>query len=61
MQISTIRRKKANTRECETVYYAMANYINAKLDEANELSNYAVGLVNRMRRLAEYAGFECNY
>ena len=24
-------------------------------------SNYAVGLVRRMRKLAEYAGFECNY
>ena len=56
-----MRRKKANKRECETVYCAMADYINAKLDEANELSNYAVGLVRRMRRLAEYAGFECNY
>lgn len=56
-----MRRKKANKRECETVYCAMAEYINAKLDEANELSNYAVGLVRRMRRLAEYAGFECNY
>lgn len=56
-----MRRKKANKRECETVYGAMADYINAKLDEANELSNYAVGLVRRMRRLAEYAGFECNY
>ena len=56
-----MRRKKANKRECETVYCAMAEYINAKLDEANELSNYAVGLVRRMRKLAEYAGFECNY
>ena len=56
-----MRRKKANKRECETVYCAMADYINAKLDEANELSNCAVGLVRRMRRLAEYAGFECNY
>ena len=56
-----MRRKKANKRECETVYCAMAEYINAKLDEANELSNYAVGLVRRMRKLAEYAGIECNY
>ena len=56
-----MRRKRANKRECETVYCAMADYINAKLDEANELSNYAIGLVRRMRRLAEYAGFECNY
>lgn len=56
-----MRRKRANKRECETVYCAMADYIDAKLDEANELSNYAIGLVRRMRRLAEYAGFECNY
>ena len=56
-----MRRKKANKRECETVYCALADYINAKLDEANELSNYAIGLVRRMRKLAEYAGFECNY
>ena len=56
-----MRRKKANKRECETVYCAMADYINAKLDAANELSNYAVGLVRRMRKLAKYAGFECNY
>ena len=56
-----MRRKRANKRECETVYCAMADYIDAKLDEANELSNYAIGLVRRMRRLAEYAGFECHY
>ena len=56
-----MRRKKANKRECEIVYCAMAEYINTKLDEANELSNYAIGLVRRMRKLAEYAGIECNY
>ena len=56
-----MRRKKANKRECETVYCAMADYINAKLEEADELSNYAIGLVHRMRKLAEYAGIECNY
>ena len=56
-----MRRKRANKRECETVYCAMADYIEAKLEEAEELSNYAVGLVKRMRRLAEYAGFECHY
>lgn len=55
------RRKKANKYECETVYNAMATYIDAKLQEAEELSNYAIGLVRRMRRLAEYAGIECNY
>lgn len=56
-----MRRKRASKTECETVYNAMATYINAKLEEAEELSNYAIGLVKRMRRLAEYAGFECNY
>lgn len=56
-----LRRKKANKRECETVYNAMATYIDAKLEEAEELSNYAIGLVHRMRRLAEYAGIECHY
>ena len=56
-----MRRKRANKTECETVYNAMATYINTKLDEAEELSNYAVGLVRRMRRLAEYAGFDCEY
>lgn len=56
-----LRRKKANKRECETVYNAMAAYIDAKLEEAEDLSNYAIGLVHRMRRLAEYAGIECHY
>lgn len=56
-----MRRKRANKRECETVYCAMADYIETKLEEAEELSNYAIGLIKRMRRLAEYAGFECNY
>lgn len=56
-----MRRKRANKQECETVYNAMAEYINNKLDEAEELSNYAIGLVRRMRRLAKYAQIDCNY
>ena len=60
-----MRRKKPDMRECETVFAAMAVYVSAKQDEAAEqekaLSTYCVGLVNRMRRLAEYAGLECNY
>lgn len=60
-----MRRKKANKRECETVFCAMAVYVEAKQAEAEEqdkvLSTYCVGLVNRMRRLAEYAGLDCKY
>lgn len=60
-----MRRKKANKRECETVFCAMAVYVEAKQEEANTqdkaLSTYCVGLVNRMRRLAEYAGLDCKY
>ena len=56
-----MRRKKANKQECETVYNAMAAYIDSKLEEAEQLSNYAIGLVYKMRRLAEYAGIECHY
>lgn len=60
-----MRRKKANKRECETVFCAMAVYVEAKQEEANAqdkaLSTYCVGLVNRMRRLAEYAGLDCKY
>lgn len=60
-----MRRKKANKTECEIVFNTMAIYIDGKLEEANaegkELSNYSIGLVHRMRRLAEYAGLECKY
>lgn len=56
-----MRRKRANLRECEIVYCAMADYINAKQNEEKELSRYAISIINRMRRLAEYAQFECNY
>lgn len=56
-----MRRKKASKTECEIVYNAMAAYINAKLEEAEELSNYAISLVNRMKKLAEYAELKCNY
>lgn len=57
------RRKTPNRAECEKVYDAIAAYVDAKIIEvgADELSNYARGLVNRLRRLAEYAGFECLY
>ena len=56
-----MRRKKAKKEECETVFNAMAMYIDAKLEEAENLSSYAIGLVRRMRQLAEYAGIECKY
>ena len=60
-----MRRKKACRKECEIVFYVMAAYIDAKQEEADEegkeLSKYARGLINRMRKLADYAQMECNY
>ena len=57
------RRKVPNRAECEKVYSAIAAYVDTKIDEsdADELSNYARGLVHRLQKLAEYAGFECLY
>ena len=54
-----MRRKIPNKNECEKVYNAIAEYINEKMDENIELSNYAKGLCNRLAKLAEYMGQEC--
>lgn len=56
------RRKHPITEEIETVYNAMAKYIDTKIKETeDELSNYAKGLIRRMAQLAELGGFECRY
>lgn len=57
------RRKNPNLNECRAVYEAIAAYVDNKIAEVgeDELSNYARGLVKRLQRLAEYAGFECLY
>ena len=55
-----MRRKRPNICECDTVYNAIAAYIDDKLELGQE-SNYLVGLINKVRRLADYAGMECPY
>lgn len=56
------RRKVPNKAECEAVYSAIAAYVDAKIEETcGDISNYARGLIYRLQRLADYAGFECEY
>lgn len=55
-----MRRKTPKMEECEAVYEAIAAYIDAKREAAQE-SNYLSGLINKLRRLAEYANMECPY
>ena len=55
-----MRRKSPKLDECETVYNAIATYIQTKLDAGQE-SNYLTGLINKLRRLASYAEMECPY
>ena len=56
------RRKVPNKAECEVVYEAIAAYVDAKIEETcGNISNYARGLIYRLQKLAEYAGFECEY
>ena len=56
------RRKVPNKAECEAVYSAIAAYVDTKIEETcGDISNYARGLVYRLQRLADYAGFECKY
>lgn len=52
-----MRRKTPDLKECETVYNAMAAYI----DSLTELTNYAQGILNKMKKIADYAGFPHNY
>lgn len=56
------RRKIPNRAECETVYNAIAAYVETKIEgTCGDISNYARGLIYRLQKLAEYAGFECEY
>lgn len=55
-----MRRKTPKMEECEAVYEAIAAYIDAKQEAAQE-SNYLTGLINKLHRLAEYANMECPY
>ena len=52
-----MRRKYPNLKECQTVYDAMAAYV----DSLEELTNYARSVLNKMETLAKYAGFTHNY
>ena len=56
-----MRLKKPKLYECRAVYDAIAAYVDAKQAESAELSAYAQGLINRLRVLADYAGFACAY
>ena len=57
-----MRRKIPNRKECEKVYEAIAAYVDMKIEEAEgDISNYAKGLIKKLQRLADYAGFECAY
>ena len=55
-----MRRKIPKMEECQTVYDAIAAYIDTK-QELQQESNYLVGLINKLHRLARYANMECPY
>lgn len=55
-----MRRKVPKKEECQAVYDAIAQYIDMKRELQQE-SNYLVGLINKLHRLAEYADMECPY
>lgn len=56
------RRKTPNYNECRIVYDAISTYVKMKIEEKDgDVSKYARGLINRLERLAEYAGFECEF
>lgn len=55
-----MRHKVPKMEECEIVYDAIAAYIDAKQEAAQE-SNYLTGLIKKLHRLAEYANMECPY
>lgn len=52
-----MRRKVPNMRECRIVYDVMESYINEKLENDTNLSAYAKGIMDKMERIAAYAGF----
>ena len=52
-----MRRKVPNIRECKVVYDVMAAYINEKMETDIELSRYAQGIIEKMEKIAAYAGF----
>jgi hypothetical protein len=52
-----MRRKYPNLKECQTVYDAMAAYV----DSLKELTTYAQSVLNKMETLAKYAGFTHSY
>ena len=57
-----MRRKVPNMTECNAVYDAIAEYVDAKIAETNgEISNYCRGLMNRLNHLAAYMGRELEY
>lgn len=53
-----MRRKVPNRAECEAVYNAMAAYVDAKIENEIEVSRYVNSIINRINRLAKYAGLE---
>lgn len=52
-----MRRKVPNINECRIVYDVMAAYINEKLETTSTLSSYARGILDKMEKIATYAGF----
>ena len=52
-----MRRKVPNINECRIVYDVMAAYINEKLETTSDLSNYAKSVLDKMEKIAAYAGF----
>ena len=52
-----MRRKIPNLNECRIVYDVMAAYINEKLETTSTLSSYAKGILDKMEKIAAYAGF----
>ena len=57
-----MRRKVPDLNECYAVYEAIANYVDAKIEETcGDVSNYCKGLMNRLNRLAVYIGIDPEY
>ena len=57
-----MRRKVPDLNECYAVYEAIANYVDAKIEETcGDVSNYCKGLMNRLNRLAIYIGIDPEY
>ena len=52
-----MRLKKPKLTDCQKVYDSICKYIDAQ----TEMTNYTIGLIKKVQKLAAYAGFTCPY